>query len=86
MALRHRILDDHDLGNDRILVSYIPSLDDIIIKSHNLDIIKIKNRYKDDEVQSLNIASVPISAAVTAYGRIHITNIKLKIAALGGNI
>jgi len=51
-----------------------------------LDLLKIVDKYNDREVQALNVTSIPISAAVTAYGRIHITKIKLDILKSGGKI
>jgi hypothetical protein len=49
-----------------ILVSYYPKLDTDVITSHNLDIVKLVNKYKDHEIQELNVASLAISAATTA--------------------
>lgn len=71
---------------DKILVSYTPGLDDNIIKSNNLYIAKISEKYKDKERLGYENSSVAISAAVTAYVRIHISQIKLDIMNMGGSI
>lgn len=72
LSLMKKISSYKDLGNNKILVSYIPSLDHDIIKSHNLDFIKVASRYKDSEVQIIDDSSIVISAAVTAYARTRI--------------
>ena len=74
------------IGKDDILATYVPRLDKNIIDSHDLDITKLLHRYKDNEVQSLSVSSVGISAAVTAYGRIHMCKLKLDILSKGGKI
>jgi len=43
------------ISKDRVLVSYIPKLDYDIVNSHNLDFIKIVNKYTDNEVENLNV-------------------------------
>lgn len=58
----------------------------ITIESHGLDFIKIVNKYKDHEVQILNVTSIAISAARTAYGRIHISRFKSDILNKGGQL
>lgn len=85
-AVMNKITSYKKVAEDKFLVSYIPRLDYDIINSHKLDFIKIANNHKDQEIQSLNVTSVPISAAVTAYGRIHISKIKLYILSKGGKI
>lgn len=82
----HRVTSYKEISPQNILVSYIPKLDNDIIDSHGLDIIKLLPKFKDKEVQSLNVSSVPISAAITAYGRIHISKIKLDILKNKGEI
>ncbi|EAW14651.1 uncharacterized protein ACLA_056740, partial [Aspergillus clavatus NRRL 1] len=82
----YKIISYKYISNNKILVSYIPKLDKDIIDSHNLDIFKILNKYKDHEVQNLNVTSIAISAAITAYGRIHINKLKLNVLNKGGKI
>jgi len=42
--------------------------------------------YIDKEMQNMDNTSIVISAAVTAYARIHISKIKLDILSKGGKI
>lgn len=85
-SLMHKIMSYKDLSKDRVLVSYIPKLDYELINSYNLDFIKIVAKYKDKEIQPMDNTSIVISAAVTAYARIHITKLKLDILKQGGNL
>ena len=68
------------ISKDKVLVSYVPRLDEEIIKNNNLDLIKLVTRFKDSEIQSLNVASIPISAAVTSYARIHTHLARVKLS------
>lgn len=61
-------------------------LDLDVIRSNGLDIVKIADTNKDQEIKSLSVTSIPISAAVTAYGRIHISKLKLEILKMEGSI
>lgn len=81
-----KITSYKQITDNKFLVSYIPKLDPDIIADNDLDIIKIVKKYNDNEVQSLEVSSVVISAAVTAYGRIHMNKIKLDILKNGNNI
>lgn len=74
------------LGNHEVLVNYIDKLDNDIIKSHNLDIVKLTNKYPDKQFTCKDATSVVISAAVTAYARIYISKLKLAILSKIGNI
>lgn len=85
-SLMYKIVSYKQISNEKYLVSYVPKLDYDIIKSHNLDFFKIVNKYKDSEYQNIENTSIAISAAVTAYARIHITKIKMYILYLGGEI
>ena len=82
----NKIISYKQITNSKYLVSYIPKLDYNIIKDHNLDLMKIVYSYKDNEYQNIDNTSVVISAAITAYGRIHISKIKLDILSKGGSI
>lgn len=82
----YKIASYKQITNDKILVSYVPKLDYDIIDSHNLDFLKVVNKYKDKEIKNIDNTSIAISAAVTAYGRIHMTKLKLYILNKGGNI
>lgn len=85
-SVMNKIVSYKQISNEKYLVSYIPKLDYDIIKSHNLDFLKVVNSYKDNEYQNIDNTSIVISAAVTAYARIHITKIKMYILHLGGEI
>lgn len=86
ICAKNRVISHHEITSNRILVTYTPILDPEIIKSNKLDILKLASKYKDEGSQSSDSTSIPISAAVTAYGRIHISKIKLDILSKGGNI
>lgn len=81
-----KIVSYKQISEDRVLVSYVPVLDYDIIKSHGLDYLKIVNNFKDNELRPLTTTSIVMSAANTAYARIHISKIKLEILRLGGKI
>jgi hypothetical protein len=72
----NKVMGYTELSKDKIMVSYTEKLDYDIIKEHGLDFVKVLSQYEDKEIQSLNITSIPLSAAITAYSRIHITRIK----------
>ena len=67
VSTMHKVLGYKDISKDRVMVSYTDKLDHDIIKEHGLDFVKVLSKYKDKETQSLNITSVPISAAVTSF-------------------
>ena len=56
---------------------YLPKLDYDIIKSHHLYFIKVSSRHNVIKLQNMANTSVVISAAVTAYARMHMNKIKL---------
>ena len=74
------------LDNNKVLVTYIDKLNNDVIKSHGLDIIKISNQYKDKESSAIENASIVISAAVTGYARIFMSKLKLDILSKNGSI
>ena len=84
--LMNKITSYKQISEDKYLVSYVPKLDYNVVKSHDLDITKLARKYKDKETQPITATSVVISAAVTAYARIHINKLKLDIINLGGKI
>ena len=85
-SIMHKIMSYKNISDNKVLVSYVPKLDSDIIESHNLDYIKIANKYKDNEVQNINYTSIPISTAITAYDRIHLNRLKLDIINRGGQV
>ena len=48
--------------------------------------MKIVNCSKHLELQPLNVTYIVISTAITAYSRIHISQVKMKVIAIGGNL
>lgn len=86
LATMKKINSYKELDNNKILVTFIDKLDSDVIKSHNLDIVKLSNVHKDREARSIDATSVVISAAVTAYARIHMSKLKLDIFSKKGNI
>ena len=85
-SLRNKIVYYKNISENKLLVTYVPKLDLDIIESHNLDIFKILGSSKDRETQQRENTSVVISAAITAYARIHMCKIKSYILSRGGNI
>ncbi len=81
-----KVISSENISEGKRLITYINKLDPEIISSHNLDYIKILDKYKDIETRSFEATSVVISAAVTAYARIYISKIKHNIMANGGLI
>ena len=79
------------IGDNMTLVSYIADVNKDVCESFGIDYIKAVDYYKhlklsgdkDDTYKSISVA---ISAAVTAYGRIHISNIKLHILKSGYSV
>ena len=86
LSTRKAVLGEKELGNDRFLVTYLPMLDIDIISDLGLDIVKIASKQRDEEKQDLDVVSVAISAAITAYGRIHMSKLKMQVLRMGGNI
>ena len=84
--LMYKIVSYKQITENRVLVSYIPSLDYDIITSHGLDYLKIVSKFKDNELRPLTTTSIVISAAITAYARIHMNKLKLDILKSGAKI
>lgn len=82
----NRIVSDVKISEDKILVTYLPKLDENLIKHNDLDITKPLTKYKDHEIQFLDAFSIVISAAVIAYGRIYMNKLKLDLLNKGGNL
>ena len=86
LTTRKAIISEKELGNNKFLVTYLPMLDLDIISDLGLDIVKIANKQNDEEKQDLDVVSVAISAAITAYGRIQISKLKMQVMRMGGNV
>lgn len=77
------------LNNNTYLVNYNTDIDLDICKGSSVDISKVSDILVNNENVTRNkydSVSVPISAAITAYGRIHMAKIKLEILNKGGKI
>jgi hypothetical protein len=86
LTTRKAIISEKELGNNKFLVTYLPMLDLDIISDLGLDIVKIANKSRDEEKQDFDVVSVAISAAITVYGRIHISKLKMQVMHMGGNV
>ena len=87
ISLTRKITAQNKITDDSFLVTYIPELDESICESFNIDFIKALKSFKESKQNNtFDGVSIPIAAATTAYGRIHITKIKNKILEMGGNI
>lgn len=87
ILLTRKITTKKDITDDDILVTYSSDLDESVCDSFNIDFIEaLKNVKTSTNSNTFKNVSVPIAAAVTSYGRIHITKIKDKIIKMGGNI
>lgn len=79
-----------DIDDEFTLLTYNPEIDPEICRQYKVDVSKVLNsniKIKGyNSGQAFQHVSVAIAAAVTAYGRIHITKIKKGILELGGNI
>ena len=87
ISLTRKITTWKEITDNSVLVTYIPEIDESICDSFNIDYIKaIQSLEESKKNSTFEGVSIPIAAATTAYGRIHITKIKNKILKMGGNI
>lgn len=89
IALTRKITSMKRITDDDILVTYSPEIDEIICNKFNVDVnkaIKYNTIPVENKESSFKGVSIPIAAAITSYGRIHINKIKLHILNQGGNI
>jgi hypothetical protein len=82
----HKVHGYETLDSDLYLVSYTSPLDYDRITSNGLDIAKLATSINDKKGSLQSSTSVPISACINAYGRIHINRIKLGIVNSAGKI
>lgn len=70
------------------VLNYLPSLDPNLCKELGTDIVKFINKFsiKDESSSNYKDVSVSVSAALTAYGTIHITKPKYDVLNKGGKI
>lgn len=78
------------INEDCFLVSYLPEINKKSCKTLNLDLSKVRGFLVKDLLEDVKVSypsvSVAISAAVTAYGRIHMCKVKKDILEKGGQI
>jgi hypothetical protein len=86
ISLMKKVHSYKELNSNKLLVSYSNKLDYDIIKSHDLDILKVLTQNQDKEISLIDNSSIVISSAITAYARIHISKLKLYILNKGGKI
>lgn len=88
IAAKYPISNSINLQNNWHLVSYKPRLDPELCKSLNTNMTVMMNKFKVNDIVEHNIkdVSIAVSAAITAYGRIHINQLKIDIMNLGGTI
>lgn len=84
--LKHLVNNIRHIHDDKYLVSYSPEVVLSIATKLNIDPIKLLNSKSSVKSKINDNVSLPISAAVTSYGRIHISKIKLDILSMGGKI
>lgn len=80
------VKSEKKLSNDKILVTYVNKLNAELINEGNFDMVKLAAKYKDNETQDIGASSIVISAAITAYARIRISEIQLELLKSGGKI
>lgn len=88
IASRNPLISEINLNDDWRLVSYLPQVDKDLGSVLGIDMVKLINKYKlNEEGKTMyKDVSISISAAVTAYARIHISKLKVDILNRGGNI
>jgi len=90
IELTKAILSTKPITEDSHLVTYNKRVSKDICEQFNVDyseaVINDLLDKKSNRVGNFYDVSIAISAAITAYARIHITKIKLDILAKGGNI
>lgn len=85
MTTRHCNSFTKITDND-FLISYFPSISKNICEMHGVDYIKALSENNIKDCNEFNDVSLVISAAITAYARIHMSKVKLDILSKNGNI
>ncbi len=87
ISLTRKITTWKKITDYSTLVTYIPGLDESVCDSFSIDFLKALQSLKESHKNStFEGVSIPIAAATTAYGRIHITKLKNQILKMGGSI
>ena len=75
------------ITDNDFLISYSPNVSKLICESHGLDYMKVLQEFKTEEKSNeFKDVSLVISAAITFYARIHMSNVKLDILNKGGKV
>ena len=86
IAATKDILSELKFNKYNILISFSKDINVENVKTLNIDIDKAYSKLKIKSDYKYNNISVAISSAITAYGRIHISQIKIDILKFGGKI
>jgi len=88
IAAKYPIVSETTLEDNWHIISYLPSVDPSLCKSLGIDMVKLINKFNipDESVSGYKDVSISVSAAVTSYGRIHMSKLKLAILDQGANI
>lgn len=74
------------ISDNDFLISYYPSISKNICEMHGVDYVKALSENKIKDYSEFNDVSLVISAAITAYARVHMSKVKLDILSKKGNI
>jgi len=90
ISLTKKVFGFKKITDNAILVTHGIDINESICTDFNLDFLDIIKNSSDKNLKNYNTTfkgvSIPIAAAVTSYGRIHITKIKNQILKKGGLI
>lgn len=88
IASKYPIVSETTLEDNWHIISYLPSVDPSLCESLAIDMVKLINKFNipDESATGFKDVSISVSAAVTSYGRIHMSKLKLAILNQGANI
>lgn len=86
ILLTREILQEVDITRDNTLLVYRPGPNKDIVDEFELDVQKDLTEDHHDKPTYVKNVSIPVAAAVTAYARIHMSQIKLNILKNNGKI
>lgn len=86
ILLKYIVSNIRHIHNDKYLVSYSPEEVLYQCTKMNIDMSELLNSKPSLKTKTSDTVSLPISAAITSYGRMHISKIKLEILKLGGYV
>lgn len=88
IASKYPLTSEVIIDNNWRLLGYYPHVDKDICAALNIDVVKLINKYNLNEESKTMYkdVSISVSAAITAYARIHMSKLKLDILSRGGSI